>query len=154
MVKKLLIPTDFTVASIQALKEYLNHHQTDETYSVVFISGYQQIESIADLLFYKKQDVINQFQVDVFKEGLSIIENKYRNNLKEIQAFKNFLEANAIDEIVFSKDILLYNPNKRWFDIVPFINKLKSSKITITALTTESAQMEYGSLSPLFTTSS
>lgn len=160
MAHTILIPTDFSIESLQVLKEYLQNLRENETVRIVFGAGYDKHESFADLLFYSKAQIHKKFALSAFEEAIHILENKYKSNVIttkiefftgwNLAAFKNFLEGNQIDQIIYSKDVKLKNKHKQWFDIVPMIQKVKYKHQEI-PVQQEEWRFQQVALSPLFT---
>lgn len=160
MAHTILIPTDFSIESTQVLKEYLQNLNENEIVRIVFGAGYYKQESFADLLFYSKVQVHKKFNLQAFEEAIHILENKYKPNVAVTKiefftgwnqaAFRNFLEGNKIDQIIYSNDVKLKNSHKQWFDIVPLIQKVKYKHQEI-PVQQEEWPFEQIALSPLFT---
>lgn len=112
MRKTILIPTDFTVIPLLALKEYVNtsQHELD----VVFFYNTEMTDSITDLLFYSPAERLKKVMTKEFQEGYIMMKNKYTDRIRTIdvmlfhgntrEAFSNFIHAQRIDEIVTVKE--------------------------------------------------
>jgi len=160
MTQIILIPTDFSIESTQVLKEFLNQLGPQEQVRIIFCSGYHKHESMYDLLFYSKTKVHRNFNLRSFEEAIHILENKYKPNVISTKveffsgwtraSFEHFLEGNKIDQIIYSSDVKLKSKHKQWFDIVPFIQKVKFRNTEI-HVPQEVWPFEQVVLSPLFT---
>lgn len=108
MKKRILVPTDFQVESLNTLKLALKQH-TDNEVIVHLVYGELLDESITRLLFYDPDKIIKKRITGSFTEALSIIRNRYAKNIADIQielfhgytitAFKLFALDRNIDEV-------------------------------------------------------
>lgn len=131
--KNILIPTDFTVDSLELLKVALQNEK-EEKINVTLVYGASLSSSICDLLFFSKSACISKLRETDFCEALSIIENKYSERINKIytdlfmgntiSAFHNFLEGNSIDKVYLPlrDDILKINKTKG-FNLLPYLKK-------------------------------
>ena len=111
MVKNILIPTDFCVASLNTLKQAM---EVDGTQDISVVLAYAEYlsDSEMDLLFYSPSKIINEKLRPEFKEAIEILRNRY-SNLKKISIklfhgnslgyLENFISANNIAEIYLPK---------------------------------------------------
>lgn len=135
MKELILIPTDFTVSSLNILKQALKSSEDSvKRYMLVFVSN--SSDSITDLLFTSKRKVIDSHSNELFMEGLSILKNKYAKSIESITiepfygytkaAFNNFIVANKISEIyVPSSKNNAQHPELK--TITNYVNKLSTS---------------------------
>ena len=157
--QKILIPTDFTIESIQVLKEYLATLNTEEHVSIVLCAGYHRSEGFLDLLHFSKHKLTKEFVHKDFSEALAILDNKFGDQIAAINidffsgwnlnAFKNYLMANEITQIVFSNEIKLSCKHKKWLDILPFIRKVTTAQAKI-KIDKEELPFHQVALAPLF----
>lgn len=131
--KNILIPTDFTVDSLELLKVAVQN-EPEERIRVTLVYGASLSNSICDLLFFSKSACLDKLRDSDFCEALSIIQNKYSKKIHRIDtelfwshsiaAFHNFLEGNAIDKVYvpLRDDILKINKN-RGFNLVPYLKR-------------------------------
>lgn len=107
MKETILIPIDFSVASLNILKEALRLNQaTKRSYILVFEMNLG--DSITDLLFLSKTMLIESCSNPTFVEGLEILKSKYSEGINSLRiepfygftkaSFKNFLNANQVVE--------------------------------------------------------
>ena len=130
MPKKILIPIDFKVESLNTLKIALNEI-TEEVEVVLMYSEYLS-DSIIELLFYSPDDKRKSLNTLDFSEALSILTNRFESTLIKVdieffhgfntKAFKNFAEGNKIDCIYIPKNYKL-QLSKNGFDPIPLIHK-------------------------------
>ncbi|MDX2069626.1 MAG: hypothetical protein SFV55_14455 [Haliscomenobacter sp.] len=134
MQKTLLIPTDFSVTSLNGLRLALEQMQEDQSVHVVLMYSEWLEDSITELLFYSPKKRIESLKSVVFEEALVIIQNRFENRIASIRielfhgyntnAFHSFAEANQIDQ-VFALQDYAFKPAKRGFDPIPLIKKSK-----------------------------
>ena len=138
MEKTVLIPTDFSIASLNIVKNYVNEQPADIKLKIVLLHGLRQTDSIAGLLFNSKSRLLDELSNKEFNEGCHVLKNKYASQIltmrKDIfsgftqNAFNSYAAANDIDEVCIP---ILYNPkfnNKNSFDLLPYI---KASKLPV-----------------------
>ncbi len=134
MRKTILIPTDFTVNSLNVLKSILIQNEAKQTYNVILLHGMSLSDSIRDLLFFSKSKQIDSLTNPEFEEAYEVIRNKFENQISSLRidlftgynlsAFNNYLEGNKVEQIFISdkKPVLT---NKNSFDLSRFIEKCK-----------------------------
>lgn len=157
MSKIILVPTDYSIRSLNILKHALNK-DSSESLAVVFVTGVILQDSITELLFFSKRELVDSLMSNEFKEACQIIQNRYANRISDMRfkiftgftqsAFNNFLEANRINEIYLSENKLNYP--KRCFDPAPYMRKSTTDKTVVSwAETSESSRPNH--LNELFT---
>ena len=113
MQELILIPTDFSVSSLNSLKQALkNAEDSVKRYILIFES--KTSDSITDLLFSSKRNVVESHSNELFMEGLSILKSKYASVIESLTiepfygytkaAFNNFIIANKVSEIYVPSD--------------------------------------------------
>lgn len=132
MKKTILIPTDFTVNSLNVLKSILIQNDAKQTYNVILLHGMSLSDSIRDLLFFSKSKQIDSLTNPEFEEAYEVIRNKFDSQISSLRidlftgynlsAFNNYLEGNKVEQIFISdkKPVLT---NKNSFDLSRFIEK-------------------------------
>lgn len=128
----ILIPTDFTVQSLNVLKSILANNTAQQKYDVILAHGVYLNDSIRDLLLYSKSQQIDSLTNVEFEEACEVIKNKFDSQINSLRvdlfsghnqsAFNNYLEGNKVQHIFLSEQ----KPNfssKRSFNLVPFIEK-------------------------------
>jgi hypothetical protein len=160
MEKTVLVPTDFSIASLNIVKSYLNEQDRNTRINIVLLHGMHQSDSITNLLFFSKSKVLESLTNPAFEEACRVLKNKYASQIRIMRkdiftgftqaAFNQFAEANRIDEVCLP---ILYNPqfkNRNSFDLLPFI---KASRLNITTIGSaiEVPMPEKGNVAELFT---
>lgn len=142
MKKTILIPTDFSVGSLNVLKSFLSENNDGSTrYNVILLYGYYLSSSITDLLFMSKTQIIQSLVTDEFEEACDIIKNKFGGLIASVRidlftgftqaAFENYIEANRIEEICISTQSGAKKNSRNSLDLTRFIKK---STVTITEI--------------------
>lgn len=133
MAHKILLPTDFSIDSLNVLKHYLQKSNKDTVLDVVLVHGQTLSDSISDLLFFSKYRILKELNIEHFEDAVKILQNKYDSKLRNVHidiftghnqsAFENYLTGNKIDEIVLSEQLKYKPHNKKSFDITRFALK-------------------------------
>ena len=133
MVKKILIPTDFKIESLNTLKYSLEERKQEKSSVILMYSAYNS-DSITDLLFYNPTKVVEALVSSNFNDAINIIKNTYETSIHSfkielfhglnLNAFLNFYESHGIDLVYLPKDYCL-KPYKNGFDPIPLIKKSK-----------------------------
>lgn len=110
--RTILIPTDFSSTPLLLLKHAaLSSH---EKLNVIFMYSTFVSDSITDLLFYSPQKILQETIPQEFREGCSIMQNKYPEKIINIRyeifhgnsanSFKILAELNKVDSVFVSVD--------------------------------------------------
>jgi hypothetical protein len=139
MARTILIPTDFSISSLNLVR-YAIERNPDDTLNIVFVTGISLSESITDLLFFSKKEIIENLENNDFREACQIIRNRYQSVISSMRtalftgftqaAFSNFLEGNQIDEIYLPQNNNLEYKG-RTFNPVPFMERSNLPKRSI-----------------------
>jgi hypothetical protein len=145
MTKTILIATDYSLESLNILKEVLKEKNASEDqnqYTIFLVSGYEMGDSIRDLLFNTKSTIFNKIKPQEFNDAYEIIKNKYPHLIEKVvcdvftgsfqRTFDNYIKAEHIEEAYYSSSIKSKGRGK--FDLIPYIKKsknLQSEEITI-----------------------
>lgn len=135
--RKILIPTDLSVNSLILLERALDDCQ--QLTNIVLVYGASLSSSITELLFYSKEDYLEELKSETFNKAITIIENKHEDVINSLtidiffggtkNAFNNFIEGQKITHAYLPSDgRTLKCKRKNVFNIVPF---LKDSEIEI-----------------------
>ncbi len=129
--KTLIIPSDFTTKSIE-MAEAIVSGSKEET-RIIFIHLFHVADDIQDLLFsnYRKREY--DFVSEEFWKACNLLKSLYPEVLKSTKVeffygnklahFKNFLEYNQADEMVYSKSYGIPKISKSSIDALPVIMK-------------------------------
>lgn len=159
MIKTVLVPTDFCVASLNTVKNFLYNSPKDCKYHIILLHGYRLPEGISQLLFFSKHKVLKELTDQQFDEACTIIKNKFDSQIASIRkdiftgftnaAFRNYVEANQVELAVLPSNYSFQYKNKRSTEILSYIKKsaLNTKEISCGM---ESQPIEHGSLADLF----
>lgn len=130
MLKTILIPTDFTLESLNVIHKVVEENAIFHL-SVVLLHGHLLNDSITDLLFYSDDSVIKPLLTPEFSEAVLILKERYKE-IKSItievthsihkEPFKRFLKTKKVDEICFEFGSSL-ELSKRAFDTLPLLKE-------------------------------
>jgi hypothetical protein len=131
---KVIIPTDFSVKSLNFVIEFLKNNSSNQ-YDIVLLHGYDIPQTISDLLFFSKTKLLNKLQSKEFTDALHVIENHFESSIKTItidfitseqkQYIKNYLEVQNLAQIVTIENYAMSFKDKNSFDV----NKLLKNNI-------------------------
>jgi hypothetical protein len=133
MVKKILIPVDFKIESLNTLKYCLEERKLEKSSIILMYSAYSG-DSITEILFYNPGKIVEALVSSNFNDAINIIKNTYESSFDSFKielfhglntkAFLNFYNAHGIDLVYLPKDYCL-KPYKNGFDPIPLIKKSK-----------------------------
>ena len=138
MVKRILIPTDFTIESLNTLKYALQDNQIFEL-EVTLLYAEFLTDSITELLFYSKNQLVESRLTEGFTTALSVLENHFKEivsirfellHANKTAAALQLLKINKIDEVYIPRSYSL-DCRKKAFDTIPL---LKSTMYPITEI--------------------
>ncbi|MCL9805959.1 hypothetical protein NAT51_10520 [Flavobacterium amniphilum] len=140
MRKTIVIPTDFTVNSLNTLKAVLSNNTSGTSLDIILLHGMNLSDSIRDLLFFSKMKHIDALSNTEFEEACEVLCNKFDSHINSLKtdlftgfnqsAFNSYLESNRIEKIYIS-DSKQNLSNKNSFDLSVFIKKSVVEVITI-----------------------
>ena len=74
--KTVLIPTDFSIESLNTVKGALKQCEGENT-NLILVYGVYLSDSITDLLFFSKPKYLSTLQSEKFTQACEILKNKY-----------------------------------------------------------------------------
>lgn len=120
--KTVLIPTDFNPESINIIDAYF-FTQNFKNVKFIFLHAFKLSDSITDMLMLKRRSRDYENISDEFYNQINLYRNKYQDKIKNITidyfygsttvAFKNFIEANQVDTIIYPKHYA-FNPINKY----------------------------------------
>ncbi len=133
MTKNILIPTDFQLSSLNAIKKVVIDLEANESVQITLVHGYVLSDSITDLLFYSPNKIINKLANKEFIEGCQLLQNKYASVIKKVNlelfhgqnqnAFQQFCQRRGIHKAYIPSLLLPTYVSKNSFDLSDFIRK-------------------------------
>ncbi|GHB70767.1 hypothetical protein [Persicitalea jodogahamensis] len=137
--KTILIPTDFTIESLNTLKEAIKLQSEKVNVVLVYFAGTP--DSITEMLFFSKENYLSSFQSERFQEACQILLNTYASKVNSFRielfsgfwqrVFTSFLEINEVDEVFIPKNYSMKLKNPRSFDPLPYFRKCALPKRSI-----------------------
>ena len=144
MEKTVLVPTDFSIASLSIVKSYVSAQPAGTKLNIILLHGLHQTDSITSLLFYSKSKMLQELVSKEFDEACHVLRNKFASQINSMRkdvftgftqaAFNQYAEAKKIDEVCLP---VLYNPkfkNSNSFDLLPYI---KASNLVVETIGSE-----------------
>ena len=111
--KTLLIPTDFNLKSLNAIPELVESFYPNKL-NIILVHMMQITDDIQELLMLSRRSAEYQHISQEFYDTCTALKQKHSNSIDKIRieffygstvaVFKNFLEANDVDEIVMLRD--------------------------------------------------
>lgn len=111
--KTLLVPTDFNPESVKIIDAFLLTQNCSEI-NVIFLHAFKLSDSITDMLMLSRRSRDYENVSDEFYAQMDYYKQKYADRINKIGieyfygstlvAFKNLLDALAIDAIVYPQD--------------------------------------------------
>lgn len=158
MRKTILIPTDFTVNSLNTLKTVLTNNSSDTRLDIILLHGLTLSDSIRELLFFSKMKQIDSLTNNEFEEAYEVLCNKFDSQINSFKidlfsgynqtAFNSYLKANKVDTIFIANRKQKLSHRKS-FDLSPFIRKSNVEVITLNT-NAETPQQEKGKITEVF----
>jgi len=158
MKNTIVIPTDFTVQSLNVLKAVLNQNGPAKQYDVILLHGFNQSDSIRDLLFFSKSQQIATLMNTEFEEAYEVIRNKFDSQIRSLKidlftgynlsAFNTYLEAKGVKRI-FTSERKPEFAHKNSFDLSRFISKSRIKPTIVESVSNDSVP-ERGKIAEVF----
>lgn len=130
--KKVLIPTDYSVESLQLI-EYAVLNNPDTKLDIVLVAGYKLPDTRWAISHFNKSVEINkQLDNDFITAKRSLILEHTKNieticfelfTGSNVFAFQNFLEQFNAEDALVPKDNILCCHSHKWFDTTNFLKK-------------------------------
>jgi hypothetical protein len=142
MSKTILIPTDFTVKSLNLAKIALQkNHGSEEKLHIILVHGIMASTSITELLFYSKSRMLRSLETPEFQASCKLLLGKFDEKIERMTldlfsgynqvAFENYLEANQVQEAYIPSTYKLKLVNSSSFDLIPYFTKSKLPLIKV-----------------------
>ncbi len=146
MKTKILIPTDFTVESLNTLKLVLGNSNENDSFDVVLVHGTHLEDSITEMLFFSKGKILRKLVNREFHNACEMLRamkqvNSIRTDIFtgfKQKAFDYFIEGHGIDSAAIPTNYQFKNAGRYSFDMLAFIRK-SALKITEVSWYSESA---------------
>lgn len=140
MCKTILIPTQFNSETISLIKQAIEDHQ-NEKIDIVLVHGIHASDSITDLLFGSKRNMLEKLTNTNHEESKQFLLDHYNTEINSLRtelfsgftqaAFQNFLDGNNIQKIYcYDAKTNLKKVNYS-ADLSKFIKRSKIEKISL-----------------------
>lgn len=139
-VKKVLVPTDFSVKSLNLVVDIIEQSK-EEKLEIVLLHGIDISASIPEILFFSRAKLLRSLQTPEFVDSCNLIKNKFQSRIVAMYAdiitghtrayFNNYIDANNIDEIYIPVSYKMDFKNKQSFDVCDLLKKVSVKKIEI-----------------------
>jgi len=130
--KKILIPTDFSVASLQ-LVEYAVLNNPESRLHIVLVAGHRLPDTRWAMIHFNEREEIHKQFTDVFITAKRCLMLEHKKSIETISfelftgenscAFQNFLEHLDADEAIVPKARSLHCRDRKWFDTTKYLKK-------------------------------
>ena len=130
--KKVLIPTDFTIESLE-LVEYAILNFPNTTLDIVLVAGYRLPDTRWAVANFSAKEQIHQQLHEPFRVAMRRLLLEHKNHISNLHfevftginsfAFRNFMEQHEVSCALIPKGKMLHFSGNRWFDITGFIKK-------------------------------
>lgn len=130
--KHLLIPTDFSIRSLNAVHAAITHYDEDKLRITLFHLLSMPVD-ISDLLFASRRNKHYEIVGNDFNEACEVLQNRYSSRLHAMSVkfgfgstgayVRNFLAGELVDYIVVCPDTTLSLPSKRSVPMMPLLHK-------------------------------
>jgi hypothetical protein len=157
MAKTILVPTDFSISSLNMVKSALERHQ-GHPLIVIFGVGVNLPDGIVDKLFFSRYQLVQGLIPKEFDEACQIVRKRYASAIRDMRveafsgftqaAFQNFIDGNQIEEIYFPTSPLTLTPDT--FDLLSFVRNARLPKVSV-SIREESTNNHVNGLAQLFT---
>lgn len=138
--KTLLIPTDLELASLKCLPEVTNRYYPEKL-NIVLVHMIKMTDSITELLMLSRRTSEHKKLTPEFISTFTDFQENHSDVIEHIRveffygstvsAFKNFLEANGIEEVINIKNYSFKLPTKQSIDPSDLINKCREKTVSI-----------------------
>lgn len=128
--RKILIPTDFTVESLQ-LVEYAILNFPETKLDIIMVAGYKIPDTRWGIMHFNPKEQVRKLCNEKFVESKRRLLQEHKKNIEFLSfelftgvnsfAFINFLEQIEAEDAIVPKDKSLFCDEYRWFDASRFI---------------------------------
>lgn len=139
MSKTVIIPTDFSIVSLKLAQTAIEDHP-GEKLNLVLVHGVHLTDSITELLFFSKNDVISCLSNPDFENACSLLQNLFSKQVNSLRtelftgftqsAFNSFLQGVGADKI-YVPETPLKLTDKMSMDLSKFIARSQSEKVSV-----------------------
>jgi hypothetical protein len=132
---KILIPTDFSVVSLNLVKEAVEQSH-EQKLDIILVYGAYLSSSISELLFFSKPRLLKELQSQEFTAACSLLKNKYQSKVRNISTdlllsnnssyVNQYLEQEQIGEVHIPMHYKITVHGRKYFDPTPLLAKVST----------------------------
>lgn len=132
--KRILIPTDFSIDSLNAVHAAVDAHKGNKI-SIVLLHLVDVDHDISSVLLRMMRRNYDLLITRDFEDTCQILQNRYRSSIQNIRIefgfsgskgwLNNFIEGARIDQIIACSDIQLRLPSRDSVAMMPLLRKAK-----------------------------
>lgn len=133
--KHILIPTDFTVASLQPIHAVVKCYCPDNQLKISLLHLLESPSGIQDLLTKPANGILKKIVTEEFKTACQVLQTKYSSGIADIDIMikygttasylRNLLEGHKIDALWIAESFTFKRPSKQSVDIYRLVKKLR-----------------------------
>lgn len=153
--KHLLIPTDFSIQSLNAVHAAIAAHENGEDkLKITLFHLLSMSTDLSELVFRSMTNKHYEMVSSEFKDACEILQNRYSSKVKSItvkfgfgntvQYLKNYLEGAKIDMVIIPSDVELTLPSTRSVEMIPL---LKRTGVSMDIISTKKSAQQLTDLS-------
>ncbi|WP_339712177.1 universal stress protein [uncultured Kriegella sp.] len=156
--KKIIIPTDFTVESLQLI-EYAILNFPDTKLDIILVHGFKLPDTRWGLTHFSALREVNKLNTDAFAKAKNMFVREHSDVIVRLRfelftgsnsfAFRNFAEQLGVKDAIVPKGKFLHVDNSKCFDPTRFVKSNIDNVIEIPFELTEEYQKTKFSLSGL-----
>ncbi len=128
----ILIPTDFSIASLNLVKQALTDHP-EAPIDLLLVFECRLTDSITDLIFLSKKSLIDGHMSADFQDGIDILKNRFADNIRTLRiepffgftnrAFRDFATANDVVHAYIPSTEALTSAHREMAQLCQYIQK-------------------------------
>ena len=134
MAKKIVIPTDYWVRSLNLVRHAMDMSEAERV-RIILLYGIVLTDSITEMLFFSKWSFLEKVETREFVSSCKLLHNKYYSRIESISvdiftglsqaAFNNYLDGNGIEEAYVPTQYSWQHKDSRCVDLLPYFEKCK-----------------------------
>lgn len=131
--KNILIPTDFSVRSLDMVKEAINNVQLHEPMNILLVHFFKMSDNMQELMMLSRRMKDYEHVSEEYRNVIAQLQKNYPariNNIRvecfygsTVAVFKNFLFGNGISVIAYDEHYRFVKVNKNSIDPLNIIKK-------------------------------
>lgn len=157
--RKILIPTDFSVASLQLI-EYAVLNFPNTKLEIILVAGYKLPDTRWAIIHFNEREQVRKLVKDRFIIAKRRLVTEHKKNIGKLSfelftgansfAFQNFLDQLNVEDAIIPKEKSLYCSENKWFDTTKLIKHNVKNVIQVPLEIKEKMLQNKSSLISLF----